>query len=356
MLPAKAEFAPSAADKAFPSRIPSLDGIRAVAILLVVFAHLCGTRGFLPEATLAYTGDLGRRGVQIFFVLSGFLITSLLISELRGTGWISLKAFYIRRAFRIMPAAYCYIGAMLVLTLLGVLPISARGMIAASTYTINYWGAGRTWYLGHLWSLSVEEQFYFAWPSVLALLGARIARRVVVAAAVFGCCFRVVAKFCLPPQSISWFPTVMDALAVGCLLALIRADLERSDRYRRYLHSAWGLVCPLAAILGIQIVRRPDALLSLPFSIAIAALIHRVASVPTDALGRLLNARPVAWVGTVSYSLYLWQQAFVFRDAPHSRFPLNLALALFVAVVSHYAIERPLLRIGRRASQRIKPL
>ena len=112
----------------------------------------------------------------------------------------------------------------------------------------------------------------------------------------------------------------------------------------------------LAAILGIQIVRRPDALLSLPFSIAIAALIHRVASVPTDALGRLLNARPVAWVGTVSYSLYLWQQAFVFRDAPHSRFPLNLALALFVAVVSHYAIERPLLRIGRRASQRIKPL
>ena len=78
--------APAGARAVPPARIPSLDGVRAAAILLVVFAHLCGTRAFLPGSTLAYTGDLGRRGVQMFFVLSGFLITSLLVEEIQTTG------------------------------------------------------------------------------------------------------------------------------------------------------------------------------------------------------------------------------------------------------------------------------
>jgi peptidoglycan/LPS O-acetylase OafA/YrhL len=342
--------APAGARAVSPARIPSLDGVRAAAILLVVFAHLCGTRAFLPESTLASTGDLGRRGVQMFFVLSGFLITSLLVEELQTTGWISLRAFYVRRAFRIFPAAYCYLAIMGVLAVAGVLPISAAGLCAAGTYTINYWGAGRTWYLGHLWSLAVEEQFYFLWPGVVALLGPGAARRVAAGAILFGACFRIVARLWLPGASVYWFPTVMDALAVGCLLALVRSDLECQARYMRFLRSRWGLVLILLTMAAIQIIRRPDALLSLPFSMAVGVLIHRVVTIPPAAL----NSRLAVWIGGISYSLYLWQQPFLFRDAAYSVFPLNLAAALAVAAASYGVFEKPLIRIGRRWSARIK--
>ena len=116
--------------------------------------------------------DHGRLGVQIFFVISGFLITSLLLREKESTGSISLKLFYARRTLRIFPAFYLFFITIAVLSYLRLIELPRYDLLHAATYTMNYSGNG-TWWMGHLWSLSVEEQFYFVWPSLMFLIGTR---------------------------------------------------------------------------------------------------------------------------------------------------------------------------------------
>src|SRR5689334_17222235 len=128
-------------------RIPSLFGLRAVCISFVLVAHLSGTRHFIRSGVLELYGNLGSR---IFFVLSGFLITSQLLREHERTGTISLKNFYIRRAYRIFPAAYIFMAAIIALNWDC---LSSANIIAALTYCLNFYRG--QWVLGHLWSLGV---------------------------------------------------------------------------------------------------------------------------------------------------------------------------------------------------------
>src|SRR5262249_19081408 len=114
---------------------------------------------------------VGTFGVRVFFVISGYLITQLLLAEQAKTGAISLKGFYLRRAFRIFPASYTYVGLILIFNAVGWVALMPWDPTCALTYTVNYPPA-RAWPLGHLWSLSVEEQFYLGWPALLLLLGA----------------------------------------------------------------------------------------------------------------------------------------------------------------------------------------
>jgi peptidoglycan/LPS O-acetylase OafA/YrhL len=138
-------------------RIPSLDGLRAISIGMVIFAHLSGTR-FFPSF-VAGRRDLGNIGVRVFFVISGFLITTLLLQELAAKGRISLPLFYLRRSLRIFPCAYTYISIAALLTWAGFLRLRTTDLVHAATYTVNY-EVVRPWHTIHLWSLSVEEQFY----------------------------------------------------------------------------------------------------------------------------------------------------------------------------------------------------
>src|SRR5438034_718829 len=151
-------------------RIPSLDGLRAVSIALVVLGHLCGTSGFALPGSFANTLALGELGVGVFFVISGFLITKLLLEEAEGTGRISLLRFYLRRTFRIFPPYYAFILVLIVLDAARWITLSSGDLVHTLTYTANY-HAGRSWNVGHAWSLSVEEQFYLLWPPVLLVLG-----------------------------------------------------------------------------------------------------------------------------------------------------------------------------------------
>ena len=160
-----------------PARIPSLDGLRAISIALVLFAHTSGT-AFFPSFVFLRR-HLGNFGVRVFFVISGYLITTLLLKELDKTGRISLKLFYIRRVFRIFPAAYFYLAVAAVLLAFGLVELEWNDIVFGFTYTTNY-DPVRPWHTIHLWSLSVEEQFYLIWPATLAFLGRR---RAMVAAA-----------------------------------------------------------------------------------------------------------------------------------------------------------------------------
>ena len=155
---------------------------------LVIIGHAVGYRlkALWPVASLdnlgapfgtkslAIVASLGDLGVGFFFVISGYLITSLLVAEERNTGNVSLKAFYVRRVFRIMPAFYLYVVAIFILGQAGLVHANNGAFIRSSAYLCDFSGFKCTWWLAHTWSLAVEEQFYILWP-VLFLLRQRLA-------------------------------------------------------------------------------------------------------------------------------------------------------------------------------------
>src|ERR1700730_13855580 len=145
-------------------RIPSLDGLRAVSILLVLFGHASLSDG-APHALKPFN-HAGNIGVRFFFVISGFLITTLLLKEKSQTGTISMKKFYQRRILRIFPAAYVFIAVMGLLASLGWIALRRGELFYAASFTMNYHDFHAVW-LGQLWSLAVEEQFYLLWPALM---------------------------------------------------------------------------------------------------------------------------------------------------------------------------------------------
>ncbi len=340
-------------------RIPSLDGLRALAIALVLFGHSIEMH---PPLYLKWTGAYAEFGVRIFFVLSGFLITTLLVEELEVTGRISLKKFYLRRVFRIFPASYTYILAIALLSASGVVALHARDLLHAVTYTANY-DPNRSWYIGHLWSLSVEEQFYLLWPLTLFLAGRKRGMMIAALALAAAPAFRVVEMLLAPGAHFEIgvrFETAADSLATGCLLALLRGWLSARREYIRLLSSRLFVLVPIVTLLLVLPFYRLRWRFTLGYglmNVGIALCLDWCMRNSTGAIGKVLNWRPVAFVGVLSYSLYLWQQPFLDRYS-HSflnRFPLSIALAFAAALASHYLVEKPFLRIKKRfESERVK--
>jgi peptidoglycan/LPS O-acetylase OafA/YrhL len=323
------------------SRIPSLDGLRAISIFLVLLGHLVGTRGFLERNRDFDVARLADLGVRVFFVISGYLITTLLLKEWHRSGTISLRDFYIRRAWRIFPAFYAF---LIVASL--VWALDTYDVLRAATYTSNYHDA-RPWTLGHLWSLAVEEQFYFLWPAVIALAGPRKALIVAIAVIFVGPLIRLMPWVL---SGISFgkghgFEVYADTLAAGCVLAGSQDWLAANTRYKQWLRSNWlafGLVVT-AVISSAVVAERPRiAAFTVSFAnIAIALLIHKVILNPP----RWLSYYPLVFAGMLSYSLYLWQQPFLDRANPafYAAWPLNFLLALACACLSFFVVEKPAL-------------
>lgn len=356
--------------RAAPSaRIPSLDGLRAVSILLVLFGHMTETwlSGTSHRLDLGAAGDLSNLGVRVFFVISGYLITSLLIAETEKTGRIDLGKFYLRRTFRIFPAYYFYILVVAAASTFTTLAVTARDILHTLTYTVNF-QPERSWSMGHAWSLSVEEQFYLLWPVAVRFLGHLSSLRLALA-----------VVFLCPPIRILWamalpeyqgligeaFPTVADTIATGCVMAGIRhrvGDAKLWKRlepvYRLARRPAVLLLLPVLAVaieLNHQHARPYWLVGETVLNLSIALLIDRVIRSAKDLPGRILNWRPLVWVGTLSYSLYLWQQPFLDRSRQEwsTSTPLNLALLLVAACFSFYLVEKPMLTLRQRVEKRL---
>jgi peptidoglycan/LPS O-acetylase OafA/YrhL len=354
---------------------PALDGLRALAVLAVLGVH----------SGLSWAGG-GWAGVDVFFVLSGFLITALLLEEWQRTGAVSLRRFYLRRALRLLPAlvvllAVCWLFAR------ACLPprqeaLTRQGVFSALGYYAN-WRVFRHPdvhdLLTHTWSLSVEEQFYFLWPLALAvLLRLRLGRPAllgIVAAGVGGCAvLRAVLwhgshAF---PELYMRLATRADTLLLGCLTALLASGglLPRAGWGRALLHLAagaallylgWVLVCGRHTSDGWYY--GGYTLLAAACAVLVAALV----SGPPRALAWLLEARPLVWLGRLSYSLYLWHYplcllhaAYVARlgkllgtPVPEAlRLPLLYAAVLLAAALSFYLVEQPFLRLKHRWERR----
>jgi len=307
-------------------------------------------------------GDLGNLGVRVFFVISGFLITQLLIQECRTKGTISLSNFYLRRIFRIFPAFYVYLSAVAVLTGVGLISVRWSDLGYAAVY-INNFVERKSWMVGHLWSLAVEEQFYLLWPFTILALGWRKSTLIVIGAVLVAPILRVGCWYLMPgfreliPKA---FPTICDAIAIGCVLACLRDRLSHWSAYLRFTRSWAFLLIPLMILVSNALgwhATRPDYLVGQSVrNIGIAMSLDWCIRYPNSMIGRFLNLRPMVWLGTLSYSFYLWQQAFLNRlsDAVWCSFPLNISLAFAFAALSYFLIERQFLQLRSRLSQGAK--
>ena len=330
------------------SRIPSLDGIRAVSILLVLASHF-GLSLHYPYYLWAVANCYGKVGLRIFYVLSGFLITQLLLRERDKTGIISLKKFYVRRAYRILPAAYLY---MIIITAIAHADFRSKDIAFAFTYLSSY-STYIPHNLSHLWSLSVEEQFYLVWPAVMVTAAMR-ERSVATAVAVLAPLVRLVLILG------SWnngplFPmaTSVDALATGCLLALAQDTLEKWRPFFTHRHF-WIVWVLTASIPVLELARHAGV-----YQIAGVPLVHAgIALSMQNAIAmryRVLNASVPVWIGKISYSLYLWHRPFdeLSSHSWYALFPANVILMLGLAVASYYLVEQPMLNLRTRRTQQL---
>ena len=336
--------------------VPALDGVRGVAIALVVLWHAfhVPVGGFL--------------GVHVFFVLSGFLITALLLQEWEGTGAISVRHFYFRRALRLFPAlaamllAYTTSQVARELARPEALDLSTalKGVLYSVFYVSNIVQAsgvvlGVT--ISHLWSLATEEQFYLLWPFVLVLalrrgVGQRSLEVGLAAAIALVALHRLQLTLADAPRERLYFApdTTFDAILVGCLLGVWFSSGRLPALLRSPRFVGWAAVPAIAfgaaavALAGIE-SRALYAFVLLPFVLAAGIFVLSAATEET-AFARVLAVRPLVFLGRISYSLYLWHtMALVFgRDLLGVSAAGGVVLAVAAATVSHYAIERPFLR------------
>jgi peptidoglycan/LPS O-acetylase OafA/YrhL len=332
--------------------IPSLDGARCISIFFVLASHLGGTGAYPTYAPLAH---LGHFGVRIFFVISGYLITSILLGEIAKTGTISLARFYFRRTMRLFPAAYAFILVVAILAHRGIVTLGHNDLAFAATYTMNC-HAKPAWYLGHLWSLAIEEQFYLVWPFTLRRLGVRKAGRLLGGLLVCAPFIRLASPYVGTAAGLLVYS---DCLATGCLLAIFRKELSASSAYQRVLNSRWLWLAPVGTIAANYIPSTKVTWLigETMMNIGIAVCLDWVMRNPERRIGRILNQPAVTFVGVLSYSLYLWQQVFLSAgsSAALCRFPVNVAMAFALAMASYILLETPFLRLRSRWERSLFP-
>ncbi len=351
---------PAAALQAVVHRrtIPGLDAIRVVAIVLVVLFH-SGVR--VP-------GDLG---VILFFTLSGFLITTLLLKEREAHGRFSVRDFYRRRAYRILPTFYvCWL-----LTILFMLwrhqPIFWRYALASGFYLADYGRALASldhqyrFPVGVSWSLAIEEQFYLLWP--LALLGIVKIKRpasavAMMIATIWAWRFLLALGFHVSPSYMyNAFDTRADALLVGCGLALSVFSGKAPRPLSALLAARWLALLPLAALVFTSYLDATTSSQWMPFALSLEPLLAAAVLLQWMFWGSVgwpwLEHRFVKLLARLSYAIYLYHPlTTALVDTLHLRHGnalLGALLFLPVALASYYGIERPFLRMrdrGRRGS------
>jgi peptidoglycan/LPS O-acetylase OafA/YrhL len=338
--------------------IPSLNGLRAVSIAIVILSH---TRSLFPAAMtnsglFRYVIGGGLHGVQIFFVISGYLITTLLLREQARSGAVSLKRFYARRCLRIFPPFYAYLVVLGILWIDGWIPEHGPTFLAAATYTLVYLPHPQGWCVEHAWSLSIEEQFYLLWPALLVFAHRR-GKSLQTALCILA--LMPVERIVLASFGAGQFARgivnsgSIDMLMVGCLLAILKNRAGWEGAHRRFLN-AWSAAAMVAVgfvLVPYVAAKQPGSSLVLALGNSITALciggvaLYLVEDAYTP-VARFLNLRPIRHIGVVSYSLYLWQQ--LFTDPDTAIRPAVYLFMLLAAECSFWMIEKPVQRLRER--------
>ena len=350
-------------------RILELDGLRAIAVMLVVYYHMVDFSGAITGANSEFgsvVAVLGSGGVYMFFVISGFIITSLLIREWSENSQVSLVAFYRRRFLRILPPFAVYLFTLFVLCQVGYITIPPLNFLWSSFFLtdLDLLGpvSGKAWFVGHTWSLSVEEQYYLILPPIMV---------VVLKFRFRSMNFLVVTLFCLSLLSLK----LAKELSQHVYPALIKFSVFYKFRHiftgvffalhKQYIQAKLrGLSIGTPLILIVIIVATNLAqtstmvglFLSAADPIAYGFLVLWVVANPEKCA--MLRWSWVQWIGASSYSIYLWQQLFTgkanfYNGWTISTSPLSLVAILACAALSYCLIERPSIQLSRAISNRL---
>jgi peptidoglycan/LPS O-acetylase OafA/YrhL len=356
----------TASDGWRPRHVPSLDGLRTVAMIFVLVYHIAKTED-LPLLPGGFVG------IDLFFVLSGFLISSLLLREHADTGRIRLREFYVRRMWRLYPGLVlvCAVTAVAFVfpSPFGLEPASPLESLVALTYGMSWWTGlelpGGPYLLGLTWSLSVEEHFYLLWPlALLALLRRGWRTGAVVAAAVLANAYTAALYYAgADINRLYYMPDARVAqILTGCVLAALMHRPQTLERVRAATGAvpAGVVVAGIAALLllgtrydgwywggGMQVV-----------GVGAAVLIGHLVLHERGLLATTLGWRPLAVMGTWTYGIYLWHLPLIRLAQPVLGETLLVAVAAVllsvpVAAASYYFVEQPLLK---RRSLRPTPL
>jgi peptidoglycan/LPS O-acetylase OafA/YrhL len=354
------------------SHLRGIDGLRAIAVTLVVLFHVAP--GILPGGGL---------GVDIFFVLSGFLITGLLVDERTTRGRIRFGAFWARRARRLLPA----LAILLLVCTTAALAIGGdllvgigRQVLGAATFSSNWLAIanGSSYFAGttpelfrNLWSLAVEEQFYLVWPFIVLLV--ILVKWRWVRFSIFACLaiasatemFLLYSPGVDPTRVYYGTDTHSFGLALGAALAVATAGMSRHPlewpRWSRLLLQ-WAGTIAVGALVAIAIVLPTDATLTFRGGLQLVALLSAIAIlgaiVPGSRLGTALDVLPSRWVGVRSYGIYLWHWPILllvtaaaprWQDSPSTIWLIGaatVAVTLAAAALSYQFVERPIRRLG----------
>lgn len=341
-----------------------IEGWRGVSVIFVILGHLIGYRyrSFFepaPSADLFFRGSfdpgsfvkyvllhssdaLSMLGVYIFFVISGYLIVGLMLSEYDTHGRFNLKAFYLRRAFRILPAFYFYILVIYILYSLGEFDVQSSAVFASALFLCDLKVTDCTWIFGHSWTLAVEQQFYLALPLCFLLLG----RKKFTSGLLLS-----LGGLCLLSFN-HGLALSFAHIAVGALLA-------SSEKFRsfisglnpRLMQAFVAIILALPFLKNVAYIHK-SLLVTLPF---MTASIFYFSLNKSGVVRALLSSPVFQAAGALSYSLYLWQQLTTgqptfYKEGSFLLFPF---LFLVPSVLSYMLVERPLVGMGRRLSRKL---
>jgi peptidoglycan/LPS O-acetylase OafA/YrhL len=353
---------PSLTHHAQQGRLKELDGWRAVSVLLVIVHHI-GSYQFgrivAPHLRLALVlNDCGPLGVRVFFVISGFVICRLLILEEMRSGSVSLKGFYIRRVFRILPPFYFYLGPLCFLLLIGLINESMRGVLSSALFLYDFVPAKLgSWFVGHTWSLAVEEQFYLTFPTLWVFT-----RNFGRSRAFLGI-FCLLVTWNLSASIFGWnqFTNPNTRTGFACICCgVVLASLEARARAVARAVPAFAV-----AMIAFSLLWHPaeyygwkSALYDsvyMPLSIALVLIFSLERG---GQLREFLCWKPIQAVGLTSYGIYLWQELFTAPSKFYSVSgkPISYLLPLLFVIVplSYLFIEKPAMRLGRSLAERVR--
>jgi peptidoglycan/LPS O-acetylase OafA/YrhL len=353
-------------------RVDSLDGLRTIAIFMVVLYHL-----HVPY----FTG--GFIGVNVFYPLSGYLITSILLREREKTGRIQLGKFWLRRVLRLYPGLVALVIASIALwSLVGGYKGANVDALTAALLSLSYISNIGRWLwhksigvLSQTWSLGMEEQFYLVWPPILALIALIKARRtpliwtlvgIVIASSVSGWLFYAPRGGSATPDE--YFSPLLNVgpLLCGVILALVLKDVRVRNIFAGWVGSVATLVGALT-IFGLELAITSGweknvltFALELPLAGIASTVLLAGLVCKQSLLAVILSTKPIAWFGrNCSYSLYLWHTLVIALVVPLLPGAAGIAAAVvasvLVSVAMHYAIEGPVEKLKRRLAPSSKP-
>jgi len=339
-----------------PSHLQGLDGLRGVSIIIVILAHIFR----FTKIGEYINGDIG---VHIFFVISGFLITTIILKERLNTGSVNFKNFYLRRSLRIFPVAYLFILVLVFLNYFFHLEIKAKSIISAALYLKNIPSKNITdWYTGHFWTLSIEEQFYILVPIVLinnvnnylkiafVFIFSMLILEIIILSGVYTIPLNTLfykAIFGL----INIFGKGTSSILIGSLSSVfIFKGLINLKTIKVGYYSSITFFCLAICLFTISSDFFLNTFSPILFSIIISCIIV-LNLTKNNCMVIILENRTLRFIGVLSYSLYIWQQLFTYDQPWKNSFKysnsilLNIVALVFVACTSYFLYERPFLRL-----------